>query len=40
MQANKETMSAVIKDKKFAGIVTTEDIMEEVICRISDEGKD
>jgi len=37
MKTNKEAMSAVVKDKKFVGIVTIEDIMEEVICKICEE---
>jgi CBS domain containing-hemolysin-like protein len=34
MKADKESMAAVLKDNKFVGIVTIEDIMEEVICEI------
>ena len=34
MKTNKESMVAVVKDNKFVGIVTAEDIMEEVICKI------
>lgn len=34
MQLNKESMAAVIKDKKLIGIVTMEDIIEEIIERL------
>ena len=37
MKTDKESMTAVVKDNKFVGIVTIEDIMEEVICKISEE---
>ncbi|MFC1704272.1 hemolysin family protein [Candidatus Omnitrophota bacterium] len=37
MQAKKELMTVITKDSKFVGIVTTEDIMEEVLCKIGDQ---
>jgi len=37
MKTNKESMAAVVKDNKFVGIVSIEDIMEEVICKICED---
>lgn len=34
MQPNKESMAAVVKNKKVVGIFTMEDLMEEVVCGI------
>ncbi len=39
MQPNKESMAAVVKNKKVAGIFTMEDLMEEVVCDICEPGK-
>lgn len=35
MQPNKESMAAVIKNKKVVGIFTMEDLMEEIVCGIA-----